>query len=436
MTKGPLITWRTPDLVVTLSAAIFLFASTATLPTATLAYCATMLYGFKSREAAFQALVISCLLTASNPSFSSEAALRVKTIGRWLPFLPAYFHLFRRPLRLNQTSPLILASIILATTVLISSYAPITSLAKLASFSLGVYSICELANSSDKKTLIKTLTLSIWSVVILSCPTLLIPTIGFNRNASGFQGVLVHPQTYGVFAAISACFIYAVRKQLLHKRLADVSLLLLIVSLVLSESRTAVISAGLGLLICHFSQGSVKTPFNVVKPRNVILIPLVLGLTIIMSPVLIKHTENFARKRSQQKEFSTAFTDSRLELLYRGLASFQKSPLTGIGFGLPSSKAEFKRKSSARRTSSVTTEKGNLYIGVLEESGLLGAIALVIIIKWSFSPIIARKQKVEATVPLVFLLTNLGESTLFSIGGIGFWGWLTIAVVRAEHKHE
>ena len=47
----------------------------------------------------------------------------------------------------------------------------------------------------------------VWmAVVALSLPTLLVPSIGYQVNGTGFQGILVHPQSFAVFLAPAAAW--------------------------------------------------------------------------------------------------------------------------------------------------------------------------------------------------------------------------------------
>lgn len=132
------------------------------------------------------------------------------------------------------------------------------------------------------------------------------------------------------------------------------------------------------------------------------------------------------------------YNDSRGYLMQKSWANIEASPISGIGFGISSDFADMtvERDSTFGLPTGAPTEKGVLPVAVLEEIGIPGFILFFL---WVSVVVIrsARNGGIEAlTVALTVLLTNLGEATLFSAGGMGLLMLILISWSAADYRHK
>ena len=169
------------------------------------------------------------------------------------------------------------------------------------------------------------------------------------------------------------------------------------------------------------------------KIAILVICPLFCGLMLAMPDSGVRKATEFLRKRqSRDSSLATAVALSRVGLFEKSIAGFMSQPITGIGFGLPSSRIQYEQKSANLNSLSLSTEKGVLYASVLEETGLVGAGILIYLVHWLLGPIIRMRALGAFNVVVVFLIVNFGEAIFFSFGAIGLWCWLVISVERAQ----
>jgi membrane-anchored protein YejM (alkaline phosphatase superfamily) len=82
---------------------------------------------------------------------------------------------------------------------------------------------------------------------------------------------------------------------------------------------------------------------------------------------------------------------------------------------------------------SAPTEKGIIYISILEELGIFGFILFIMLIFILFYKAIIYNMS-SIIVFIVILLSNIGEATFFSIGGLGLLNliFLTLIITRPK----
>jgi hypothetical protein len=130
---------------------------------------------------------------------------------------------------------------------------------------------------------------------------------------------------------------------------------------------------------------------------------------------------------------------SRGQLAEPSILNFYQYPIFGIGFGVPSESTiknfDYKNRwgityfPGTKIIISYPVEKGVLYTMVLEELGIIGFVVFFFIVLRAIS---FRSYKLLLIVPI--LLLSLGEASLFSLGGVGIFGFtiLSICVLNAK----
>jgi hypothetical protein len=104
--------------------------------------------------------------------------------------------------------------------------------------------------------------------------------------------------------------------------------------------------------------------------------------------------------------------------------------LTGVGFGLAATGVD---QSVAEDRIiglpvSAPTEQGILPLAVLAQTGILGAVLLVVFLYVIVKPVMVRCEPPIVALFLTLLFVNFGELIFFALGSGGMQMWLLVAV--------
>jgi hypothetical protein len=265
-------------------------------------------------------------------------------------------------------------------------------------------------------------------VLITSLPFIFIRSIGYMRNDIGFQGVLNQPQAFGPTMAMLSSLL--VRWMILNNKInkRDFLYLLLAIFLIfLSKARTAIfaffISLIFSFLILPFSTKSsnLTLSYNGVKKFKLLSVFLII-ISILFLVLFPQAIEEFLSKDSEQLDIGIidAYQVSRGVKIEMMLSNISKFPFTGIGFGIDSEISEMivERDPVFNLPIGASIEKGVMPLAMLEELGYFGFFIFIIWILYIY--IKAFKFGISSFMLVsTVLLLNLGESFLFSIGGLG-----------------
>jgi len=122
---------------------------------------------------------------------------------------------------------------------------------------------------------------------------------------------------------------------------------------------------------------------------------------------------------------------TRQALIDTSLEHFWERPLTGIGFEVSTSEYFVQNASLF----SAPIEKGFLPTAILEEVGILGTIPFVLFLAAVAASLYKTSNATGLAVFLTYLITNLGEVTIFAMGGSGALAWLLVGagVLIGDH---
>ena len=422
------------------------------------AYVAWFIIGLwvlRGPDEAVEGLLLSLLLTLSNPYLFSAG--EVALVARWIILLLATirvgYEYTRNPVSLPSWSMYLL---LFVTFVTISSFFtsswPVISLTRLLVFFLLAivsYIGIRLGNRNWMATLIAFGAVT----VIFSLPLLQSP-IGYLRNGTQFQGILSHPQSYGVIISISlaAAIGYWILDYDAHVRWYHVTLILVMgATLVLSGARSGYLALLLALIISIIlhksgSRAISRFMFNPITYFGIAAILLLILLQILKPQNMLR---DFIFERDVEAyspydlvidpESSVAayFLASRANLFARSWSNFLEHPLFGIGFGIPSTSASIVLTTHVSGIPvSLPYEKGVIVAATLEEVGIVGSALLFLMIVGQFR-IVRKAARLSALLLfLTALFINLGEAIYFAAGGIGVLIHIAIAVslVTAERQ--
>lgn len=404
--------------------------------------------GLRSTRMAVRALVLIYIIRALNPGFAGEA------VDLMLPGLVAaliccgriYFDWLMSGARTSSISKsMTLLLSVFALTSIISSQFVTVSVFKLLLFgSVAMALLLGASNLSVHRDWMLSRIVDIYvAVLLLSVPLMFLP-IGYFRDGQGFQGILNHPQEYGIFMAPFAALLLARSVADPERRLERAGLFLVVAcTLVMTRSRNGVLAMILGVLVAYSVERLGRlSPAAVLRFSlgAVLLTAAILGLLVSDVGGVTGAIQSFLLKEGGES-ISESFETSRGFLMLEALENFLANPISGIGFGVTIS--EFRPSMPVYEPLtglpiSFPTEKGYIPIAVLEEVGIVGF--------WAFVAFLLRyfgELKRVGSVPLFAMalgvfLTNLGEMTFFSMNGYGLMSWcllgISIAYPHANHR--
>jgi hypothetical protein len=272
-------------------------------------------------------------------------------------------------------------------------------------------------------------------VLLTSQLTILYPSIGFAHNENGFQGILNHPQGFGVFlVAYFWFFMSTISTNLISLSLKYSFVIIYLFSIVMTQSRTAVASILLGgvvsaALLKFYRFITINKFWQLFNPtlKNSLLTCLILTLAYLIGSST--PAQSFLNKNNGTEGVGIfeVYKASRSLLYEPMLNNIQDTP-AGIGFGIPSTFNEYEvmRDQNFNIPYGLPAEKGLLFLGILEELGILGLIAFSI---WFV--ILLRSAFFNGFFQLAtfcsIVLLNLGEATLLSTGGVGIFSIIFLA---------
>ena len=117
-------------------------------------------------------------------------------------------------------------------------------------------------------------------------------------------------------------------------------------------------------------------------------------------------------------------TRSRMGLVEESLRNFRASPLIGNGFQV--SKVMARQKSEGLAVLSAPIEKGVWVTAVLEEGGIVGWTIFVLFLFTSITTSVKRNAYIGASCLFVFMVSNLGEFSFFSMSYLGGFCWAMV----------
>lgn len=259
------------------------------------------------------------------------------------------------------------------------------------------------------------------------------------RTERGMQGILTHPQVLGPVAATFTGWLFGGiltgKDQSFLSKLLVVGGLFLIL---LSGARTAGVALLVGLaaaLLMLVLRRERVLDFSAVSPASILLLlTFGLGAGIMMAPQIQESIVSYVEKGDDVETFSELFEMSRGELISTSMQNFREAPVTGIGFGVPSDLAEVGRRAESWMDVpfSASSEKGFMPSAVLEETGVIGAILVTMLLLLVAVPVFRYGTIGVMWGFVAVLMTNIGAAVLFSVGGLGYFVWLFIAFCLAQ----
>lgn len=315
----------------------------------------------------------------------------------------------------------------------VASLSPMVSVLKALAFFYiaGAILVGITAKAPTKPTTLAWLYAAWASILITSVPMLAFPMVGYFRDSQGFQGSLNHPQALGIFLSPMLAWLLARSFSKKSINLGHVFLLIIVIYILfLTRARTGIASIIIGAIILGiFRAGAIGSWVRWLARGKAPLVAL--PFLLLLSPVLFTEfregIEDYVFKSAASQRLDTAFEESRGFIILQAINNIENHPITGIGFGVANSETHEFNVDVDPITGlpvSAPTEKANLLIAVIEETGIVGAIAFAAF----FLPvlrIIANSGSISlAWAALTAVSSNISEMTFFSMGGFGTYTWI------------
>ena len=388
-------------------------------------------------EALTMATFLSSLNPAIFPGFEAGGALR------WgLLIFAAGVTLLRYRAKRHGLPPALgrLALLVGAVLVLsIWSYAQDVSISRLVTFGLGAMTALLSARMAQSQLhRLRTWFLCSFATIIVFSFPLIFTSYGYVRNNVAFQGFLSQPQSYAVILAPYVAWLVAsiYARQLRGPVWLGVAGLAAI-SLFQTDARTGAIAAMAGALTGVMLQAWRKR-MSIGKRIGSTVFVLLGGALVLLAITAAFYQQietmvgAFIFKNGKAFDIQTAFELSRGRLMQISWENFLEKPLVGIGFGLPSDPVQLVVNYIAGIPFSSSSEKGMLITAVLEEVGVIGFAAFLLLVWSLLQPAFRKLNGPAAAMGTAAFLTNFGESTFYSMGGVGLMIWMMMAYALAE----
>lgn len=254
-----------------------------------------------------------------------------------------------------------------------------------------------------------------------------IPFGNFRIVNESFQGIVNHPNLFGIVGAIY--IVTALYNMINHPErthwLVFVMTAITFVMIYLSESRTGMFSS-LIMLIIYFVSVSSTTKVKVLA--IIVGVLVIIGIVFLMKPgafdVFTSSIDKFINKRENEN----GFLGSREGLIQASMEKFHNNEWLGSGFGVP-----FKKGVSDYQFSfDIKHETGNLPTALLGDCGIIGSI-----IFYGYMLYILfhtkRKNWILFFLPII---VSFGEQAFFATNNVAIYYFVFYGICLSTDDSE
>lgn len=259
---------------------------------------------------------------------------------------------------------------------------------------------------------------------------------GFHIPEGGlFKGMSIHSQCLG--PSISMLAVVLLADLLFSIRKWDKLYLLLLcctpIIVFRTGSRTAMgtLLAGLFFVFLLFVNArGMGARWKTRATSALMILGIVGGCFLLATPQMREKVVSFIYKsggHTVSEEYQTVenLVSSRQGLMDNAMANFRESPWIGNGFQV-SKVFAYREIVSWKQVLSAPIEKGVWVTAVLEEGGVFGMVLFVIFLLVAIFGLLARQAVTGAAALFVFIISNLGEFTFFSMSYTGGLMWAMV----------
>lgn len=247
-----------------------------------------------------------------------------------------------------------------------------------------------------------------------------------------FCGITLHSQSLSPILALSMgwllCDMLFVEKRI---RLPHaVTIVAMLPMLYMTRSRVALLTGASAMtLISFYTVNRIQVARQVKNNlRKGVLAFFVLAVAMAaVAEVRDQSITKWIRKtndiEADQREMAEAFTGSRQGAMEQSLSDYRRNPTWGSGFQVIWEHRDLWQRSNGL-VLSASIEKGVLPVMILGECGIVGCITFGIFLISFYATCARRRLHVTSTMFTLLLVSNMGEASFFSPGGIGGVLWM------------
>lgn len=241
-----------------------------------------------------------------------------------------------------------------------------------------------------------------------------------------FAGITIHSQMFASMLALVFGFLLC-DMLFVERRITKMHISLMLFTLVfayMTRSRTAFVAIAAsvcGLAVVVFRRTGM--PVWLIRKLKIALSTIIAFLVIaavafeISSGTISKWLYKGVDRR---EEALSAMTSSRMLAVEEMMADFKSNPFLGCGFQVNRESARF---ADSLMVISAPVEKGVTPLVILSEGGIVGSLIVVAFLIAFFPGCFRMKYYSVIILFISFFAVNLGESVLFSPGGVGGFLW-------------
>ena len=409
-----------------------------------LTYVGLIFYALINVKTALKALTLGVLLLFLNPALFPGSDYQL--ILRWVLLLAAIVRIYLNWLVLHAKVYkwflyLLIFSIASILLAFLNSYYVTVSIVKSIILFLGLSAII-LGFIQSKNTNWHSWFFTLFCVVLMSGIPLVFMPEGYYRNQRDFQGILNHPQAYGVYMVIPTLWLTGLvfseiskTKGVKTKGILILPIVLAWITIFLSNARVAMFAALLAVLLSLAFKARLDLKKAVgsffKKPLFISILLLGIILAVFQSEIIVDRTTRFIfgghyfQETKGIQAIGEAFYASRGFLIMKSWNNFKEHPWTGIGLGVPSDLDFGVEKTEMFGIPiGAPVEKGFLPSALLEEVGIIGSFLFVFFLLTLAKPVLKQGKLPVVWLFFCSIFVNFGEMIFFSPGGLGLHTWL------------
>jgi hypothetical protein len=337
----------------------------------------------------------------------------------------------------------LIAGFLVLNGLLVSAW-PVISLFKTLSFTVGLLGITRLVlqNSSRNAEMLLFASTAGTTVMLTSLPLLGIG-LGHSINATGFNGMLNHPQALGIFLAMTGAASFAAGSRIprLGRGLALLGACQWLM-IYFTASRTAMIAAVAGMVCFLLESAGEKTCSPRLKlvlivslmlaiPGFLLMVQMVPAVTRGFSAFLVKGHDEAAADLDDP--YALLAHSSRAAQIADALETARTHPLFGLGFGIDEGLAARMDDPQFSRWMIPLTapvEQGFLPIATVAQLGFAG-LALIVPFVLGLYGQARQASALTAALFATAIGVNFGEMIFYSVGGMGMFLWILLMLAAA-----
>ncbi len=328
-------------------------------------------------------------------------------------------------------------ALVVAVLAMLSSPLVDVSLFKIAMFAIGILAVMlavPFAAQDRRDDLFKWIWAWLAAIVVGSFPLLVLP-LGYTINGTGFQGWLNQPQAAGVFLAPAVIFFFGLSLfdrlwPRLNLALGLMGTIELFATLSRNAVLTVVIAAAAGVIVSFIREPRRWTAAALFGATS--------GLLLLALPTTQNFIGGLIVKQSQGAPVDVAdsFNRSRGLLVQRSFEGFLDNPLIGQGFGIASDPTTMNviRDPVLGLPISASVEKGVMWVALLEETGVIGVLLFIVLLLPLVRGSLSYRPATAFALLIAALMTNNGEATLMSFGGMGLFVWMIVVFAAGDRQ--